>query len=220
MNQSSKRIFITLLLFTVTTGLVVTNRLIRESNAKKLQRVKAEAITTEPSPSPTLTPTLIPTSTPTPTPTPSPKRIPKKKPTPIISFPVASSSSKNVETIRYINQRRLAENPGVPVLILNAQLEAAAQRHSDDIGPRGDCKHDGNDGSTPWSRAGDAGYNGFASGEVVSCNMNTVQAAVDGWWDSSAHREVLMDIKNTEIGCAWWTNSEGFGWATCITGNR
>jgi uncharacterized protein YkwD len=181
-------------------------------NHERVQKNIAAATISTPTPTATPTPTLTPTLTSTPTPAPSPTPTPTQSPTP------SQSLSKEDETIQIINQKRLAENSSAPALQKNDHLATAAQRQSDSIGPTSACTHTGTDGSTPWSRASDAGYVGFASGEVVACNMSSSQAAVDSWWSSPTHHAILIDPKNTEIGCGWWTNSQGVGWVTCTTG--
>ncbi|MDQ5825761.1 MAG: S-layer homology domain-containing protein [Chloroflexota bacterium] len=121
------------------------------------------------------------------------------------------------EMVNLINQRRAAMS--LPTLRVNEQLTMASRRHSADIGPKRLCQHDGTDGSSPWSRATDAGYTGFASGEVVACNFTTPLGAVDGWWNSPGHYGLLVGAAPNEIGCGWWINSEGYGWQTCLVGS-
>jgi uncharacterized protein YkwD len=120
------------------------------------------------------------------------------------------------ETINIINQRR--GTLGLVSLRTDMSLSLAGRRHSSDIGPLGLCQHEGTDGSSPWDRAAQAGYGGFAMGEVVACNYPTPLAAVDGWWASPGHRDILVDPNARDIGCGWWINSQGYGWQTCMTG--
>ena len=119
--------------------------------------------------------------------------------------------------VNLINQRRAAMS--LPTLRVNEQLTLASRRHSADIGSNRLCQHNGTDGSSPWSRASDAGYTGFASGEVVACNISTPLSAVDGWWGSPGHFGILVGVNPNEIGCGWWINSEGYGWQTCLVGS-
>jgi uncharacterized protein YkwD len=121
------------------------------------------------------------------------------------------------EMVNLINQRRTGM--GLSTLRVNEQLTMAARRHSADIGPNRLCQHNGTDGSSPWSRASDAGYAGFASGEVVACNFSTALGAVDGWWNSPGHYAILTGVSPNDIGCGWWINSEGYGWQTCLVGS-
>ncbi|HST03941.1 MAG TPA: S-layer homology domain-containing protein [Chloroflexia bacterium] len=120
------------------------------------------------------------------------------------------------QTIDIINSRRA--DLGLVTLHADPALHRAARRHSVDIGPLSLCQHDGTDGSSPWDRAAQAGYTGFAMGEVVGCNYATPLAVVDGWWASQGHHDVLVDPSARDIGCGWWINAQGYGWQTCLTG--
>jgi uncharacterized protein YkwD len=120
------------------------------------------------------------------------------------------------QTIDTINQRRVAM--GLVALRSDPALSRASRRHSEDIGPLGLCQHDGTDGSSPWDRATEAGYTGFAMGEVVGCGYPTALSVVDGWWGSPAHYAILTDANARDIGCGWWLNQSGYGWQTCMTG--
>ena len=52
--------------------------------------------------------------------------------------------------------------------------------------------HDGTDGSTFWSRAVDVGFDPQVLGEVLAAGNNTAQSAVDSWFHSPPHYEILM----------------------------
>jgi uncharacterized protein YkwD len=125
-------------------------------------------------------------------------------------------TAEEQETIRIINERRVGM--GLGELRMDLALNAAARRHSYDIGPPALCQHNGTDGTSPWDRITQAGYSGWGAGEVVACNYVTPLDAVDGWWDSPGHFAVLTDPAVNDIGCGWWINSEGYGWQTCVTG--
>ncbi len=139
---------------------------------------------------------------------------PPPPPPPPAGFQLTAQEQQMVDLI---NQRRA--NMGLSTLRVNEPLTMAARRHSADIGPNRLCQHNGTDDSTPWSRASDAGYTGFASGEVVACNFSTALGAVDGWWNSPGHYGILVGTAPNEIGCGWWINSEGYGWLTCLVGS-
>ena len=120
-------------------------------------------------------------------------------------------------TVNLINSRRAAM--GLGQLRVDIALTNASRRHSNDIGPRGLCQHNGTDGSSPWDRIAQAGYGGSAMGEVVGCGYNSAQGVVDGWWNSPAHYGILTDPNANDIGCGWWVGTDGYGWQTCDTGN-
>lgn len=130
-----------------------------------------------------------------------------------------SLTSEEQATVDLINSRRAAQ--GLGTLAVSTSLVTAARRHSNDVGPRGLCQHNGTDGSSPWDRAADAGYTGFAAGEVIGCNYDSAPSVVDGWWASPGHHDILTNADVDEIGCGWWLSAPGGrGWQTCITGKR
>ena len=126
-------------------------------------------------------------------------------------------TAQEQQTIDLINQRRAAM--GLGALRVSRSLTGASRRHSNDIGPRGLCQHEGTDGSSPWDRIAQAGYGGSAMGEVVGCGYNSAQGVVDGWWNSPPHRAILTDPNANDIGCGWWVGPTGYGWQTCDTGH-
>jgi uncharacterized protein YkwD len=121
------------------------------------------------------------------------------------------------EMVDLINIRRAAM--GLVILHADAGLHRATRRHVNDIGPQSLCQHNGTDGSSPWDRAAQAGYTGFAMGEVVGCGYPTALSVVDGWWASPGHYDVLTNPNARSIGCAWWPNGLGYGWQACLTGD-
>ncbi len=126
-------------------------------------------------------------------------------------------TSQEQQTVNLINQRRLTM--GLRALRVNNSLAIAARRHSNDVGPKGLCQHNGTDRSSPWDRIDQAGYTGSAMGEVVGCGYNSPKGVVDGWWGSSHHYTILTDPNANEIGCGWWVGKKGYGWQTCDTGH-
>lgn len=125
-------------------------------------------------------------------------------------------TTQEQQTINLINQRR--SSMGLRTLRVSSALTNAARRHSNDVGPKGLCQHNGTDRSSPWDRIAQAGYTGSAMGEVVGCNYNSPRSVVDGWWNSSGHYSILTKPDATEIGCGWWIGQNGYGWQTCDTG--
>jgi uncharacterized protein YkwD len=82
---------------------------------------------------------------------------------------------------------------------LNDLLNAAAQRHAEDMAENNFMAHEGSDGSMPGDRAGDAGYTG-AVGENVARGYESADAVVAGWVDSDGHCNNLMNAGFSEMG--------------------
>lgn len=90
---------------------------------------------------------------------------------------------------------------GLPPLILDDRLVAAAREHAVDMAYRNHCRHTGTDGTTVRDRIRRHGYphNNWA-GENILCARRTADAAL-GWWLSSApHRANILHGHFTHIG--------------------
>ncbi|MDQ7029268.1 MAG: CAP domain-containing protein, partial [Ardenticatenia bacterium] len=74
------------------------------------------------------------------------------------------------------NQYR--QEAGCPPLTLSAQLTEAAQRHTDDMAYNDFSSHTGSDGSSPWDRIRDTGYEFILAGENIAAGYPTAQAVV------------------------------------------
>jgi uncharacterized protein YkwD len=102
---------------------------------------------------------------------------------------------------------RIRAQSGAGPLVMDARLTCAADAHSRDIGSRRACTHTGADGSTPWQRAERCGTRAY--GEIVACGHRTGAAAVQGWYNSSGHRQIMLDRRYGKVGIAmhnyYWT---------------
>lgn len=91
-------------------------------------------------------------------------------------------------------------------LKLSAALGDAALAHTLDMTTRNYFDHSGADGSTPASRVTRAGYGWSVVGENIASGVATPEEAVQGWLQSPAHCENLMDPRFTEMGVAYMVN--------------
>jgi hypothetical protein len=82
-------------------------------------------------------------------------------------------------------------------------LEAAAQRHSNDMANNNWFSHYGTDGSSPWDRIREAGYYPMLSGgENIAAGYSTVLSVIEGWLKSPGHCANIMSPYFREIGAA------------------
>jgi len=92
---------------------------------------------------------------------------------------------------------------------LDGRLVDAARRHAQDVVATPDLNGDqGSDGSTPASRAADAGFVGKVS-ETVAINPALAISGTEvlhQWWDDPFSRATMQDCSNTAIG-VWSENS-------------
>jgi uncharacterized protein YkwD len=94
--------------------------------------------------------------------------------------------------LRLVNQHRSAAN--LPPLRWCQNLARAAQSYSEVLEGWGAISHQGPDGSTPRSRAREAGYTAWRQvGENLAFGYPDAASVVEGWMDSPSHRANLMD---------------------------
>lgn len=119
--------------------------------------------------------------------------------------PLPAMGERLVELVKIINKER--KSRGLNALKIDPKLNCAAQRHSDDVGPKKLCQHDGTDKSSPWDRAKDCGTT--ARSENIACGHGTPRAAVNGWLNSDGHFKNMMHKDRKFIGAGvannFWT---------------
>jgi uncharacterized protein YkwD len=81
-------------------------------------------------------------------------------------------------------------------------LEAAAQRHSNDMANNNWFSHYGSDGSNPWDRIREAGYPMLSGGENIAAGYSTVLSVIEGWLTSPGHCANIMSPYFHDIGAA------------------
>ncbi|NND91284.1 MAG: CAP domain-containing protein [Granulosicoccus sp.] len=99
----------------------------------------------------------------------------------------------------------------------NAELQRAAQAHSDDMAVHNFFDHTGSDGSSIGQRATSAAYRWSSVGENISAGQSSAALAVDAWVNSPGHCRNLMNPVFTDVALAcaedpladytyYWTN--------------
>jgi uncharacterized protein YkwD len=92
-------------------------------------------------------------------------------------------------------------------LALDASLTRAALEHSHDMAEHDAFDHRGHDGSTPNVRVERAGFGAHRIvGENIAAGAMTPKQVTEGWLDSPAHCENIMDSRFTLIGIAYAEN--------------
>lgn len=90
---------------------------------------------------------------------------------------------------------------GVTPVTYNAQLNAAAQAHSDDMLAQDYFSHTGKDGLEAWDRAEAAGYKNWKSiGENIARGQENENLAMNGWISSPGHQRNNVDPSFDEFG--------------------
>ncbi|HXO40106.1 MAG TPA: CAP domain-containing protein [Thermoanaerobaculia bacterium] len=93
-------------------------------------------------------------------------------------------------------RRRAGRQP----LSVDSRLEAAAQRHADDMLARSYFAHRDPDGKTIRERARDAGFDWSAIGENIAEGQQSVKEVMESWMRSAGHRENILDRRYTRTG--------------------
>ena len=122
------------------------------------------------------------------------------------------------EVISLINQART--EAGLPMLTINSQLTAAAQKHSADMACNNFLGHTGSDGSWIGDRLRSAGYTNYGYSEIIA--IGTPQNAISQWQADAPHWDVVLDLGMTDIGVgyAYYANSDFGGYITVDMGGQ
>lgn len=99
-----------------------------------------------------------------------------------------------------VNKRRRAA--GVTALTVDSRLARAARLHAVNMAARGELSHtlSGVTPSTLVSRVTDAGYPFAAVAENIAYGPEAVEDLVDGWMQSSGHRQNILHPAYTDTG--------------------
>lgn len=113
---------------------------------------------------------------------------------------VRASAQEDVtqQVLERINVERASAN--LPPLARNAQLDAAAQDHANDLLKNGaQLGHRGSDGSTIRQRIVRAGYAGGNVGENWA-GYRSLDKIFDFWLNDAPHRQNILNARYSEIG--------------------
>jgi uncharacterized protein YkwD len=123
--------------------------------------------------------------------------------------PLTDLEQVRAEVLATVNARR--EAVGAAPLVLDPRLNAAAQKHAEDMLARSYYDHRNPEGLQPRERVIQAGYRPFLVAENIARGHTTVEEAMDAWMQSRGHRGNLLNPAFTEmgVGCAVGTNAAG-----------
>ncbi len=102
--------------------------------------------------------------------------------------------------IELTNQKRAEQ--GLGPLVINGQLNEAAQRKAGDMFAFNYWSHVSPSGRNPWSFFQEAGYRYLYAGENLARDFMDPQSVVDAWMNSSSHKDNLLNKNYQEIGVA------------------
>ena len=113
---------------------------------------------------------------------------------------LGAASFDRGEIIVLTNYKR-AES-GLPVLIENNRLDAAAEAKAFDMFANDYWAHFSPQGKTPWQFINAAGYKYTFAGENLARDFSDAPSVVEAWMNSPSHRSNLLDKNFREIGVA------------------
>jgi thermitase len=129
-------------------------------------------------------------------------------PTPVQPTALPTASGNAVQQVEDLINRERATY-GLPGLLTHSALRQASQRHSNDMALSLACRHDGSDGSSPYTRMRDAGYSS-PYGEIVACGQTSPAAVVQAWMNSEGHRAIILCGSCTEFGAGFREANDGY----------
>ncbi|MEL6319305.1 MAG: CAP domain-containing protein [Cyanobacteria bacterium J06626_14] len=106
------------------------------------------------------------------------------------------------EVLKLTNEFR--QKNGLKPLVIDQDLDEAADIHSKNMADQDFFSHTGKDGSRPWDRAERAGYESRTVGENIAAGYRTPEAVVQGWIDSPGHRANMLNPNYNEIGLGYY----------------
>lgn len=118
---------------------------------------------------------------------------------------LAKTSTSNPlinQVLTLVNQHR--QQAKLKPLKLNAQLNASAQAHSQDMALNDFFGHRGSHGSMADNRILAAGYNYAVVGENIAAGFATPEATVQAWMNSPSHRKNVLHPLMKEMGVGFY----------------
>ena len=127
--------------------------------------------------------------------------------------PATGAGAVAGEVLRLTNAERAAAGCGP--LHADSRLAAAAQGHSADMASRRYFSHITPEGTTPWDRAREAGYD-TPSAENIAMGYRTPADVVVAWMRSQDHRQNILNCSSHALGVGfdprgyYWTQLFGY----------
>lgn len=103
-----------------------------------------------------------------------------------------------VNLLNQVNAERCSR--GLAPLAMNLSLFNAARRHTNDMTRNSFVSHTGSDGTLPWDRFTQAGYNWTTAAENIAGGYTTAADVFSAWMSSSGHRANMLDSSMREMG--------------------
>ena len=142
---------------------------------------------------------------------------PDGKPLPKV-YRIGSNDLAKIQFRMLDSVNSLRQASGAAPIQLDAKLNAAAATHSRDMSIQNRPWHFGSDGSSPIDRVRRVGYFGKLKGENISETYETELETLGAWMEDPSTRSVILDKTSTQMGFAFFQESNGKIWWTLVTG--
>ncbi|MEL6646707.1 MAG: CAP domain-containing protein [Pseudomonadota bacterium] len=149
---------------------------------------------------------------------PTPQLGPDGKPLPKV-YNIRQGQTAKLQFRMLDSVNTLRQAAGAAPLSLNAQLNAAAATHAQDMSLQNRPWHFGSDGSSPIDRVRRVGYTGTLVGENISETYETELETLAAWMEDENTRRVILSPDATDLGFSWFQEANGKIWWTLVTGS-
>ena len=109
------------------------------------------------------------------------------------------------EVIRLVNEERA--KAGVAAVVFDAKVQAAAEVRVKEL--EQSPTHTRPDGSSCFTALEDQGIAYVSAGENIAGGYKTPQEVMEGWMNSTGHRENILRAKYTRIGVGYYQDASG-----------
>jgi uncharacterized protein YkwD len=115
-------------------------------------------------------------------------------------FTAPALLAQEAEALSAINAHRA--NKGCDPLVLQPQLQAAAEGHANNMATQDFFSHNGKDGSKFSRRIKAEGYGGSRIAENIAAGQKSGSDVVAAWMASAGHKRNILDCRFTHTGLA------------------
>ena len=117
------------------------------------------------------------------------------------------SGAEALRVIDLTNAERRAA--GLPGLTASGRLSRIAQKKAEDMARNGYFSHTSPVYGSAFDMLDDAGISYRAAGENIAKGQPSARSAMNGWMNSSSHRDNILGSRYSEIGVGFAKNGKG-----------
>lgn len=115
--------------------------------------------------------------------------------------PLLETATAAEQLLWYVNEARRLHN--LPPLAYVYEMSIAAQRHAEDMAVNQFTGHTGSDGSRPFERLQQYGFDGDYGGEATAWGLDNARQVVEFWVNSPPHRRIILNERAITLGVGY-----------------